>query len=112
MGKGTALYVAILFVISACTTYDNPEMQRFAEDTNIAVKKGNGINPYLASSVMSVEHIEEVQPGVLEYSFVQTNRGYAPQDMRCKFVFIVNKANDRITGWRYINKPEYCIKDQ
>lgn len=87
-------------------------MQRFVDGMDIVVKKGRSINPYLESTAISVQNIQEVQTGVIEYSFVQTSMWYVDPDKRCKFIFVAKKDTGTIIGWRYNDKPEYCLQSQ
>lgn len=108
----TGACISLLFAISACATDINPAMRRFVDGMDNVVRKGSSINAYLKSSVISIQHIQEVQAGVMEYFFIQTNILFVDSDKRCKFVFVVKKDTGTIIGWRYNDKPEYCLQSQ
>ncbi len=120
MNKFTAPCLLLLLFLTACASNSgttflssinySPEMQKFADDMDRIAKKGGSINPYLDSSAMAIEGIEEGEAGVMEYTFEQTQRTYVPPDQRCHFALLVKKETEKIQGWKYKGKPEYCVK--
>jgi hypothetical protein len=108
----TRTCIALLFAISACATDIHPAMKRFADGKDIVVRERSSIYGYLKSPAISIQHIQEVQSGVMEYFFIRTNTLFVDSDKRCKFVFVVKKDTGTIIGWRYNDKPEYCLQSQ
>lgn len=85
-------------------------MKRFVDINNIVVGRHDGIDNYLISKYLFVQSIKEVNPGVLEYLFIETEalHPYKDPEKLCKFIFVVDKKTMVITDWRYNGKPEYC----
>lgn len=86
-------------------------MKRFVDNNDIVVREKRKIGGYLKDSAgVEVRSINEVAPGVLEYSFIE-RRSYRPFEdtwKLCKFIFVVDKSSGAIIDWRYNGKPEYC----
>jgi hypothetical protein len=111
----TVTSIFLLFVISACARDNSTPMQRFADGKDRVVREHrSNINsylksPYLYPPVTSTPSIQESQSEIMEYSFTQNGMDSHPE-RRCKFIFVVQKATGTIIGWRYNDKPEYCLQ--
>jgi len=81
--------------------------QDVAQQENISIF----LRPHL---LFAAKHIEEVRPGVMEYSFEPEHYYWFgnTEDMKCKFIFVVAKDTGTIIGWRYNGKPENCQQNR
>ncbi len=72
------------------------------------MRKDN-VSGYLRpQSGVNLEDVKEVQPGILEYSFIDKVKIFIPVEKKCRFILVVQKDTGTITGWRYNGNPEYC----
>ena len=108
----TAPCIALLLILTACATASQSEMKRFVDVKDEVVRSGSSIYPYLKSKAVSIDYSQEVQPGVVEYAFIETFKWHVDPDKRCKFIFVVEKDTGTITAWKYNNKPEYCLENR
>ncbi|MFZ5524671.1 MAG: hypothetical protein ACOY9D_11415 [Pseudomonadota bacterium] len=102
----------LLFVISACAGTQAEAMQRFVYHKDMAVSRQENIGGYLkpksGRSGVSLEGVQEVQPGVMEYSFIDKLKIFVSAEKKCRFILIAQKDTGTIIGWRYNGNPEYC----
>jgi hypothetical protein len=106
-----SLLLATLVVSASCATHHTHEeaMQLFVEQMNMTIREKTNIavalNPHSGVALVGVQ---EVQPGLVEYSFVDKMTLFVPVEMKCRFVVVVEKDTGTMIGWRYNSKPEYC----
>jgi hypothetical protein len=108
--RAKLLSLLLALVSTACVGDNSQAMKRFVDGTEIVVREHRSIKRYLTSSAVAIQDIREVSPKVMEYSFVETYRWMVEPDKRCRFVFIVDKETELILGWRYNDKPQYCLQ--
>ena len=87
-------------------------MRLFAEQTNMTILRKTNIDAYLSPrSGVALEGVQEVQFGVMEYSFVDKLTLFVPVEKKCRFIVVVQKDTGTMIGWRYNSKPEYCTSN-
>jgi hypothetical protein len=75
--------------------------------------KNNSINDYINPRAgFAVESVQEVQPGVMEYSLVDKLILFVPVEKKCRIIVVVEKETGTMTSWRYNSKPEYCTANR
>ncbi|MEQ1837332.1 MAG: hypothetical protein ABL858_03170 [Candidatus Nitrotoga sp.] len=106
--------MAALFVNTACASRTGEDaMQIFVEQTNMTISRKTNIDAYLKPrSGVTLEGVQEVQPGVMEYSFVDKLKLFVPAEKKCRFIVVVQKDTGAMTSWRYNSKPEYCTSNR
>ena len=106
--------MAALFVNTACASRTEEDaMQIFVEQKNMTILQKTNIDGYLnPRSGVTLEGVQEVQPGVMEYSFVDKLKLFVPAKKKCRFIAVVQKDTGIMTGWRYNSKPEYCTSNR
>lgn len=106
------LLLAVLLVNTACTIWNwtkEDAMQLFAEHMNMTILRKTNIDAYLKPrSGVALEGVQEIQLGVMEYSFVDKLTLFVPAEKKCRFIMVVEKDTGTMTGWRYNGNPEYC----
>lgn len=105
------LLVATLVVSVSCATHHTHEeaMQLFVEQMNMTIREKTNIAVALnPQSGVALVGVQEVQLGVMEYSFVDKMTLFVPVEKKCRFIVVVDKETGTMTSWRYSSKPEYC----
>ncbi len=109
MNKFTVPGILLLFAVAACATDRSAAMQRFKGQMDQNVIEQSNITPYIGPNTLDVlRDVQEVRPGVMEYSF--ESRHYWSVEVKCKYIFVVAKDTSRVIGWRYNGKPENCLQ--
>jgi len=107
--------VATLLVIAACASQTHEEaMQLFVEHTNMIVlgKKANIERFLKPRSGYALEGVQEVEPGIMEYSLVDKLILFVPVEKKCRIIVVVQKETGTMINWRYNSKPEYCTENR
>ena len=107
--KAKLISLIILFTISACVGDPIAGMKRFKDQMDKNVAEKHNIEASLhppGYSILGVRKVEEVRPGIMEYSFEPKH--FWSEDGKCKFIFVVAKDTGTVIGWRYNGKPENC----
>lgn len=114
MFSNILLLLAALLVNTACASRtEEDRMQLFVKHMNATILKKTYIDGYLnPRSGVTLEGVQEVQPGVMEYFFVDKLRLFVPAERKCRFILIVQKETGIVTDWRYNGKPEYCTSNR
>ena len=109
-----ALCIALIFAVTGCMTWTQEDGKRlFVEHTNYSVAIKQNIAGYLnPRSLVVLLGTQEVQPGVMEYSFEEKRaKLFRPAEEKCRFIVVVDKATGTMIGWRYNGNPEYCTEN-
>jgi hypothetical protein len=102
----------LLLAITACTTWTQEDaMHLFAVQQDMSIANKDNIDRVLnPRSAVVLLGVQEVQPGVMEYSFEDKKaKWFTPAEAKCRFIVMVNKDSGTEIGWRYNGNPEYCI---
>jgi hypothetical protein len=110
-----SIYISVFLaaLLSACYATSTPQgMKRFVDIKEWVVKSKQRVDGYLEKTTgVDLLGIQEIRPGVLEYSFIDKKKYRPfedPSKNSCKFIFVVDKNTGVIIGWRYNDKSEYC----
>lgn len=101
----------MLAVIAACASQTHEEaMQLFVYQMSMTVFRNKAnIERFLKpQSGVALESVQEVQPGVMEYAFVDKLTLFVPLEKKCRIIVVVQKDTGTMIDWRYNSKPEYC----
>lgn len=110
--KFAGLFIALLGAVSACAGNPLEAMKRFKDQNDQNVARQKNINLYLKpNSLFVAKDVQEVSPGVMEYSF-EPRRYWGNEEMKCKYIFVVAKDTGTLIGWRYNGKPENCQQNR
>lgn len=102
--------IPLLFAISACAGNLDDARKRFVYWMDRDVTEQKNISSYLRpKSGVELEGVQEVRPGVMEYS-LKGKRWFTSEEDKCKFIFVVAKDSGTVIGWRYNGKPENCLQ--
>ena len=105
--KLAGLCISLLVAISACAGNALDKMKRFRDQRDQDVAQQENINRFLLPRLLIVvRDVQEVRPGVMEYSF-EPKYSWS-EEVKCKFILVVAKDTGTIIGWRYNGKPENC----
>jgi hypothetical protein len=98
-------------VNASCASQQTHEeaMQLFVEQKNMTIRDKTNIEAYLnPQSGVALEGVQEVQPGVMEYAFVDRLKLFVPVEKKCRIIVVVEKDTGTMISWKYNGKPEYC----
>lgn len=109
--KISMIFLAVLLTTSACSgisDFKQNAERNFKGIMDDGIKKHEFISQYLRSPTLSLQETNEVQSGIVEYSFVELGKWFTAPEERCKFIIVAEKNSGTVIGWRYNSKPEYC----
>ena len=109
------LAAASLAVLVSCSSWTKEDaMGLFVQQMNMTVytQKKNIYAFIRPESGVALEGVQEVQPGVMEYSLVDKLTLFVPAERKCQIIVVVEKDTGTMTSWRYNSKPEYCTANR
>ncbi len=88
-------------------------MQRFVHQMDMDVSQHENISGYLKpTSGVTLENMQEVRSGVMEYSFKDKLVLFTSEKEKCRFIFVVEKNAGTIIDWKYNGRPENCLQSK